>query len=71
MVKLMVAVMKKRDQCCLYAVLAAIGAVFLLSFFRGYSLSDWGVITWFGALAIVVAALVCMKCKQEDEEDQE
>jgi hypothetical protein len=67
----MVAVMKKKDLCCLYAVLAAIGAVFLVSFFLGYNFSDWGMITWFGALAIVVAALVCMKCKRGDEKDQQ
>jgi hypothetical protein len=66
-----VAVMKNRNLCCLYAVLAAIGAVFLISHFRGYNFSDWGMITWFGALAIVVAALVCMKCKRGDEKDQQ
>lgn len=64
------ALIRKKDHCCLYAVLAAIGAVLLISFFGGYSFSDWAVITWLGALVIVVAALVCMKCKQR-EEDQE
>jgi len=69
--KQMVALMGKRNHCCLYAILAATGAVFLIGYLRGYSFPDWAMITWFGALAIVVAALVCMKCKQKDEEDQE
>ena len=32
--------MKKRDFCCLYATLAVICAIFLISFFSGYSFTD-------------------------------
>ena len=66
----MVAAMKKKDFCCLYAALAAIGAIFLVSVFSGYSFSDWGKTTWIGVLVVIVAVVVCMKCRREDEEDQ-
>ena len=67
----MVAAARKRDLCCLYAIMAAIGAVLLISLFRGYNFSDWAMITWIAALAVVVAAVICTKCRQEEDKEQE
>lgn len=58
--------MELRKHCCKLAVLGAIVAVLLVSFWRGYGLSDWALLSWFGAAIVVVAAWVCMKCKEPD-----
>ena len=63
--------MKKKDLCCLFAVLAAIVAITLVSLFSGYNLSAWGIVTWVGVVVVIGAALVCFKCRQQEEEDQD
>jgi len=70
LVEVMFTHMKKRDNCCLYAVLSAILAIAVIGLVQGYSLKEWNLLSWLGALAIVVAVMVCMKCKQQDEREE-
>ena len=63
--------MKRKDNCCLYAILAAVVAVLCIGLLRGYGLGDWSLFSWLGALAIIVAVLVCAKCKQLDEREEQ
>ena len=62
--------MKKMDNCCLYAILAVVVAMLGLGMLRGYGLGDWNLFSWLGALAIIVAVLVCARCKQIDEQEE-
>ena len=58
----------KKDNCIIYAILGATGAILLISLLKGFFFTDWGVLPWLGAIAIVAAALFGMWCKQGQDE---
>jgi hypothetical protein len=62
--------MKKKNNCCLYAVLAAVFAMMGLGLLWDYDFGDWSLFSWLGALAIIVAVLVCARCRQSDEREE-
>ena len=59
--------MKNNNKCCLYALVAVVIALLVIGFFWGYGLGDWGLYSWLGALVIIVAVLVCARCKRADK----
>jgi len=61
--------MKKKDYCCWYALLAMVGGLLLIGLIWGYGLCDWSLFSWLGALTIIIAVLVCVKCKQVDVQE--
>ncbi|MEN8142431.1 MAG: hypothetical protein ABFQ82_02405 [Thermodesulfobacteriota bacterium] len=63
--------MEFRKHCCKFAALAAIVAILLVSFLRGYDILDWALLSWLGATIVVVAAWLCMKCRDDGSGDEQ
>ena len=61
--------MNKNNNCCLYALLAVVVAVLTIVMLRGYGFADLNLFSWLGAVVIIVAVLVCVRCKQSDDQD--
>ena len=61
---------EKKDNFCLQTSLAMVLAMLVLGVWRGYGLGDWNLFSLLGALAIIAAALVCVKCRPDDDQDE-
>ena len=62
--------MINRKNCyCLYAVIAAIAAILLVTYIWGYSLGSWNVATWIAAGVIILTILGCSWCKLKSDEE--
>jgi len=62
----------KKDNCCVFALVMAVVAIVFVSFFGGYLFTEWDTASWLAALVVVIAAFICMRCRQsEDKEDQD
>lgn len=61
--------MKDTNKCCVYAGLAVVLALLVIGTCWSYGLADWGLFSWLGAAVIIIAALVCAKCKRADRQE--
>ncbi|MEN8134122.1 MAG: hypothetical protein ABFS18_01120 [Thermodesulfobacteriota bacterium] len=58
-----------KNKCCLSAFFAVVIALLVFGSFWGYGLADWGLLSWLGAVIIIVAVLVCVICKRADRQE--
>ena len=56
-----------RKHCCKIAIAVAITAILLVTLIVGYDVLDWAIMSWVGAAIVVVAAWLCMKCRDSEE----
>lgn len=55
---------------CLFAVIAAVAVILLITYFWGYSVGDWTLTTWLAAIVIVATSVLCAICRQRKKKDQ-
>lgn len=56
--------MKKGNICnCLFAALAAVITILLITYVFGYTMGNWTAATWLGAAIVVVIAFLCAWCR--------
>ena len=54
--------------CCFYAALVSFAAIFLITYFAGYSMNKWTLTTWLAVIITVNAAGFCLWCRQKEDE---
>ena len=61
--------MKDGKKCrCIYAVIAAIAAILVITYVWGYSIGDWSMTTWLAVFVIILATLLCVICRLRGNE---
>jgi hypothetical protein len=60
----------KECRCGLVAIAAFILCV-LIGYLNGYTLGNWGSFTWIAALFIALAAGICVRCRQKEDNTEE
>ena len=60
--------MKKGKECnCLFAALAAVVTILLITYVFGYTMGNWTAATWLAAALVVVIAVLCVWCRELED----
>ena len=60
----------KQCRCGLVAIAAFILCV-LVGYMNGYTIGNWGCFAWIAALFIALAAGICIRCRQKEDNSNE
>ena len=57
----------KKCKCGLAAVVAFLAGL-LVAYINGYTLGNWASSTWIAVFLIALAAAICLRCRQKEDE---